>query len=116
MADSVIFIGWNRAVAGKEQEAIGLFSRSLEYYGKLQSEGRIESFEAVGLNPHGGDLNGFVLIRGDAEKLFQIQQEDQWLDFTVEGSICVEGLGAITGYTGEGMQNQMARRLRILGA
>ena len=28
----------------------------------------IESFEPVFLEPHGGDLTGFILVRGDAEK------------------------------------------------
>ena len=29
----------------------------------------IESFEPVFLEPHGGDLTGFILIQGDAAKL-----------------------------------------------
>ena len=115
MADNVLFIGWNRSVAGQEQKALAIFGRTLEYYTRLQSEGKIESFETVILNVHGGDLNGFILIRGDAQKLFEVQNEDEWLDSVTELTICLEGFGVVPGYIGEGVQNLMARRARILG-
>ncbi len=55
MADRVLFIGWNRAVVGREQQAMQLFQKVVEFYGKLQADGRIESFEPVLLSAHGGD-------------------------------------------------------------
>jgi hypothetical protein len=115
MADNVLFVGWNRSVAGQEQKTLALFGRVLEYYTRLQSEGKIESFESVVLNVHGGDLNGFILIRGDAQKLFEIQNEEEWLDLLVEANICLVGVGVVPGYIGERLQNQMARMARILG-
>ena len=36
-----------------------LWQKSMEFYGGLQSNGRIESFEPVLLSAHGGDLNGY---------------------------------------------------------
>ena len=115
MADNVLFVGWNRSVAGQEQKGLALFGRTLEYYTRLQSEGKIESFESVVLNVHGGDLNGFTLIRGDAQKLFEVQNEDEWLDLVVEVNICVGGFGIVSGFIGEGLQNNMARMARIVG-
>jgi hypothetical protein len=115
MADNVLFIGWNRSVAGQELKALALFGGAQEYFTRLQSEGKIESFESVVLNVHGGDLNGFTLIRGDAQKLFEVQNEDEWLDLVVEVNMCVEGFGIVSGLIGEGLQNQMARNARILG-
>jgi hypothetical protein len=76
----------------------------MEYYGKLQAEGRIEGFEPVILTAHGGDLNGFFLIRGDAEKLREIQREDDFVNFVVEAGYCLDGFGVITGYIGEGLE------------
>ncbi len=63
MADGAIFIGWNRPVPGKEQQAMKLWQDSMEYFEKLRSDGRIESFEPVLLTAHGGSLNGFVLVK-----------------------------------------------------
>jgi len=37
------------------------------------AEGEIESFEMVLLEPHGGELGGFILLRGDQDKLARIR-------------------------------------------
>jgi hypothetical protein len=55
MANGVLFIGWKRPVPGREQQAMGLFQKGIEYYAKSQSEGKIESYEPVILSAHGGD-------------------------------------------------------------
>ena len=79
MADRILFIGWNRVVAGREQQAMQLWQKSMEFYGGLQSNGRIDSFEPVLLSAHGGDLNGYMILRGDADKLAGVQEDDNLL-------------------------------------
>ena len=59
MADRLIFIGWNRPVVGREQQAMKLFQKAMEYYSKLQSGGEIERFFGVNIFPLGGGLNWF---------------------------------------------------------
>ena len=103
MANSELFIGWNRSVAGREQQAMGLFMKVMEYYGKLQNDGKIESFEPIVLSNHGGDLNGFVLIRGDAAKLDEVRREDTFRNFSIEANFCLENFGVIDGYIGDGI-------------
>ena len=44
MANQALFIGWNRPARGREEQAMKLWGKAREYYGKLQAEGRIESF------------------------------------------------------------------------
>ena len=108
MADSVMFVGWNRSVAGREPQAMNLFGRVMEYYGQLQADGKIESFEPVILAAHGGDLNGFVLIRGDAAKLDEVRREETFLNNVIEANYCLEGFGVIPGYIGDGLSNVFA--------
>ncbi len=36
MADRILFIGWNRVVAGREQQGMQLWQKTMEYYGGLQ--------------------------------------------------------------------------------
>jgi hypothetical protein len=109
MANAVIFMGWNRPSVGREQQAMQVFLKSLEYYGKLQSDGRIESFEPVILSSHGGDLNGFVLLRGDAEKLAKIRRDEAFVDLVIEAEYCVDGFGHVDGYIGEGLDDVITR-------
>ena len=116
MADRVLFIGWNRPIAGREQQAIQLFSKTVEFYGKLQANGRIESFEPVFLGAHGGDLNGFFLLKGEAEKLGDVQRDDTFLDITIEAEYCLEGVGIIPGFIGESLNDVLTRWSKLFSS
>jgi hypothetical protein len=109
MADRVLFLGWNRVVVGREKQAMQLFQKSLEYYTKQEKEGRIESFEPVLLDAHGGDLNGFWLLKGSAQKFAEIRQDSAFLDLAIEAEYCMEGFGMVDGYIGEGLTNVLSR-------
>jgi len=87
-----------------------------EYYKKLHEDGRIESFAPVLLTAHGGDLNGFVMLKGDAEKLGEIRREDTFIDFTIEGGYCLEGFGVIVGYVGEGLTEVFGRWSKLISS
>ena len=69
MADDALFIGWGEGVRGREGKAVEVFNKSLQYYGQLQQGGKIKSVEAWFLAPHGGDLGGFIMLRGEREQL-----------------------------------------------
>ena len=45
MAGEAIFIGWGQVVRGREKQALGVFQESMEYYGRLQQDGRIDGFD-----------------------------------------------------------------------
>lgn len=115
MANRVLFLGWNRPVVGREQNALELWQKAMEYYGKLQADGRIESFEPVLLTAHGGDLNGFVMLRGDAEKLAEVRRDDTFIDFTIEAGYCLQGFGVVVGYVGEGLVDVFGRWSKLIG-
>jgi hypothetical protein len=107
MADSGLFIGWGEVVRGRESEAVELFNEVLAYYGRLQEEGTIESFEPVFLEPHGGDLSGFILIRGDAEKLASLRVSDEFTQFSLRAALHVENYGVVGADMAERLQRQM---------
>ena len=114
MANQALFLGWNRPARGREEQAMKLWGKTMEYYGKLQTEGRIESFEPVILTAHGGDLNGFFLIRGDADKLSEIRREDDFVNFSIEAGYCLDGFGIVTGYIGEALNVAFTRWSKLV--
>jgi hypothetical protein len=116
MADRVIFMGWNRPVIGREQQALQLFQRAMEFWGKLQAEGRIESFEPVLLSDHGGDLNGFVMVKGEAGKLSEIQEDDTYIGITIEAGYCLDGYGVLDGFIGDDLADRLSRWSKLLGS
>jgi hypothetical protein len=95
MADAGLFIGWGAPVYGREAKGLEVFNESLAYYGRLQQEGVIEGFETVILEPHGGDIAGFIPIRGSEEKLAQLRVDDQFVRLSTRASLIVESLGVV---------------------
>ena len=78
MADAGLFIGWGQVVRGREQRAIEVFNESVEYWAGLQSDDKIEDFEVVLFAPHGGDLQGYAILRGNAEQLNALRDDDEF--------------------------------------
>ena len=109
MADRVLFMGWTQPHIGRENEASELFSSMIAYFTKQQSLGNIEGFEPVLLQPHGGDMNGFFLVRGSHEKLSTLTNSDEYLTLQTRTAINVSGFGVIPGYCGDGVAKQMER-------
>jgi len=109
MADRILFVGWNRVVAGREKQAMKLWLKSIEFYGSLQSNGRIDSFEPVILSSHGGDLNGYMMLRGDADKLAEVQEDETFIDLIVEADYCLNGFGVVPGYIGDSIMDRLSR-------
>ncbi len=116
MADAGLFIGFGDPVRGRESQAVEIFNETLGYYGRLQEEGEIESFEPVFLEPHGGDLSGFILLRGDAEKLAALRVSDEFTQLTLRAGLCVESIGVVGADLAERLQRQMAFYTEQIGA
>ena len=75
------------------------------YLQRLQQEGTIDSFEAVALEPHGGDLTGFVLVRGDREAISRMRVSDEFSRIAVRVQLVHTDVGVVGAYTGAEMQS-----------
>jgi len=107
MATSGLFFGWDRPITGREHEAQEIFTQSMNYFNRLRQEGKIESVEPVLLHRHGGDLNGFILVRGDMMKLAQIQDTPDFKELILKVDHVVRRLGVIPAYVGDGVNEEM---------
>lgn len=108
MANAAIVIGWGPAVRGREHKALQVFNEAIQWYTQQQQQGTIESFEPVALEPHGGELNGFLIIRGDQEKLNQLRTDEEFVRLNNRAGMVVDNLGVIGAYIGEGLQRLFA--------
>ena len=116
MADAGLFIGWGQVVRGREGPAVDGFNETVEFFGQLQGDGRIENFEICFLDPHGGDLDGFMLLRGSTEQMDAVRSDDEFLRHMTRASLHVENLGLIAASLGEGIARQMAIFNEEIGA
>ena len=103
MADAGLFIGWGQVVRGREDRALDVFNETIELYGQMQSDGRIESFEVCLLQPHGGELGGFELIRGSEEQIDALRRSEDFERINTKASLIVDDLGIVDMLIGEGL-------------
>ena len=100
MADSGIFMAWDRPAIGEGAKALELYKQMSAYFTRLHAEGRIDSYEPVVLGAHGSDLNGFVLVRGDRAKLDIIRSSPEFRELTVQGQVALLGFRVVRAHMG----------------
>jgi hypothetical protein len=105
MAEAGLFIGWGEPVTGREAKGLEVFAEALAYYGKAEQDGRIESQETVFLTPHGGDLAGFILLRGSEAQIAAIRVEDEFERVITRASLVVQNVGVVDAALGDGVQD-----------
>ncbi|HEY6396570.1 MAG TPA: hypothetical protein VIX82_03845 [Solirubrobacteraceae bacterium] len=107
MAGEALFIGWGAVVRGREKQALQVFQESIEYYGKLQQDARFERFDVLFLGPHGGDLNGFVVLYGERKALADIRFSDEFERLIARAAAIIDSLGVVPAYSGETLGRQV---------
>ena len=103
MAEAGLFVGWGAPVRGRELAGLGVFQEAIAYWGDQQGAGAIESFDVVILEPHGGDLAGFFLVRGSAEQIAAIRATEEYMRLITRAGMVVEGVGSVGAFLGDGL-------------
>jgi hypothetical protein len=107
MADAGLFIGWGEVVRGRETEAVETFNTTMAYWGRLADEGVIEGVEPVFLEPHGGELQGFFFVRGEAEKLAALRVDQEFQEVIMRAGLIVDNIGVVGASTGARLERLM---------
>jgi hypothetical protein len=108
MGSNVMLVGWNRPIPGREKLGAQHFEEFGKYLGGLQQKGAIQSFDVVLLSAHGGDLNGFFLIKADSPKLDALVSTTEWVTHMTRLAFHTDGSGVIRGVTGDEIKGRMA--------
>jgi hypothetical protein len=108
MADAALFVGWGQVVRGREERALDVFNETIELYGQMQADARIESFEVCLLDPHGGELGGFGLLRGSEDQIDALRRSEDFERIMTKASLVVDDLGMVGASIGEGLGRQIA--------
>ena len=101
MTDTALFIGWGGVYPGREHHAFKLFDETKELFAELKRQGEIVEFEPVLLFPHGGELDGYFLVKGEPAKLAAIQMRPDMEKIRIEASACFAKLSIIPATVGD---------------
>lgn len=106
MADRMLFITWRTPVRGREERSLEVFNEAIGMYGRMQQDGRIDSFDVTLLAPS-SDLGGYIAARGSAEQIAALREDEEYLRNMIDADLCVEGLRVCEGYANAGIARQM---------
>jgi hypothetical protein len=112
MADFGVFMGFGFPARGREEGAVKVFQELMQFLGGQVQQGNIESFEPVLLQPHGGDLGGYVLARGDRSKLGTMVASPEFQRLVTRGQAIVERFGVVNCIMGQELERQMGSFLQ----
>ncbi len=115
MATAVLFMGWNRPIAGREPEAWKfLMGEGAETLAKFGKQGFFERMERIALTPHCGSTNGMLLLFGERAKLDELRRTDEFEKLSVRLMTLFDGYGVVPGLNGEGLDRAMGRNPDVL--
>ncbi len=103
MPKGALFVGWGSIIAGREKVAARVLAEAMQYLTRLEREGRIESVEVVLLEPHGGDLEGFVLVKGERDAIARLRVDPEFVEVIVGVQLVHARVGVVGAYTGAEM-------------
>jgi hypothetical protein len=96
MADFGLFLGFGAPRAGREVQASKVFGEVMAYYMGLKQSGEVENVEVAILEVHGGDLGGFILLRGTREQLGRVRASAEFQRLLLRGGFAVEHVGVVS--------------------
>jgi hypothetical protein len=106
MADRVLFISWGASVRGRETRGLEVFNDTMGMYGRMQQDGRIESFDVALMNPSTG-MDGYIQLHGSADQIAAIQNDEEFRRGLYDASLIVEDLKMAVGYTNAAIAHEM---------
>jgi hypothetical protein len=109
MSMSILFIGWNRPMAGMEEKAYGFLTSEGMAYLKSGQGTYFDKLDMFGLTAHGGDLNGMIVLTGERAKLDELRRTDGFEAFSMKMSSLFDRYGVVPGLNWEGIQLAMQR-------
>ena len=109
MERNAVFFAWNRSVPGREEASGTHFDEFVGYLSAQAQAGTIQGFDVVFLDPHGGDMNGFFLIKGGPEGINALLSSSAWTEHMTRASIHLMGSGSVGAVTGD----QVAARMEL---
>ena len=112
-SNTVVF-GWNRAVPGREGLAGELFGVAVSYFERQKTSNNLSSVEAIFLDRHGGDFNGFFLIKGTHQQVDNMLSSDEFRDIVMRADHYLTGVGVITGYHGNVIGDLMQQWMKTI--
>lgn len=112
---AMLFIGANRPIAGRENDAMNLWTETGGWLDAQQKKGFFSRWDGFWLTAHGGDMNSAFVCYGDRAKLDEWRRTDEFEAWVFRAQMCLDGIGVIPGVNYAAAQETMGRMRKVTG-
>jgi hypothetical protein len=103
---NTIMYSWKRSLPGREALSAQHYDEFVAYLSELRSDGLIDSFEPVLLEPN-GRMSGFFLIRGPDAQLAQVLDSPAWSEHIMRSTMHLDEPVLAYGFSGEAVGDRL---------
>jgi hypothetical protein len=114
MAEAALCIVWGAPIPGREKQALNVFNETLPYWAGLQLEGEIERFDVTLLAPSGGQVAGFLVVRGTTEQVDSLRRSKEYQQQVARVQLVASHLRVADAYVDEGLAEIIGQYLEVL--
>ena len=114
MAEAALCTVFGEPVPGREKQAVNIYAETLQYWGRLQQEGKIERFDVTVLSPTGGDVTGFIVVRGTAAQIDAVRRTKEFQQLLNRVQLVVSRLRVNDAYVDEGLAQIMGQYQEVV--
>jgi hypothetical protein len=114
MAEAALCTVFGEPVPGREKQALDVYSDTMQYWGRLQQEGKIERFDVTVLTPTGGDVTGFIVVRGTAEQIDSVRRTKEYQQLLNRVQLAVSHLRVNDAFVDEGLAQIMGQYQEVV--
>ena len=107
MAEAALCTVWGDPIPGREKQALNVYNEAMQYWAGLQQEGKIERFDVTVLAFSGGDVAGFIVVRGTAEQIDSGRLSKEFQQYIARGQLVASHLSVARAYVDEGLAQFM---------
>jgi len=103
MAEAALCTVWGDPIPGREKRALNIYNEAMQYWARLQQEGKIERFDVTVLAFSGGDVAGFLVVRGTAEQIASVRRSQEFQQYVARGQLVASHVSVARAYVDEGL-------------
>jgi hypothetical protein len=111
---AVLFIGANKPIVGRDQDAINLWIETPSWLDRQMRANWFQRYDGIWLTAHGGTMNSAWMCYGERARMDEWRRSDEFEAWIFRAQMCLEDLCVCPGVTQEGIRDAMDRRKRAL--
>lgn len=114
MAEAALCIVWGTAIPGREKQAVKVFNEAIQWWSRLQQEGKIERFDVTAVSPSGGDVAGFLVARGTGEQIDSLRRSKDYQQQLARAQLVASHLRVADAHVDEGLERNMEQLQEVI--